>query len=213
MEKGDLVLIDYIGKTDGEIFDLTVEEKAEEEGIKRDEIDYKPIPVLIGESYVIDGLEEVLEEMEVGEERDIEVPPEKAYGSRESENVETYPEKEFKKQDVQVRPGEEIMIGNRRGKVMSVNSGRVRVDFNHPLSGKELDYWVKIVEKVEDEEEIAEYIYDYRIGHGDIKIEDGIVKIPKTHSHGDHEHELPENARNELKNEIEEYTDLEVQFV
>lgn len=213
MEQGDLVLIDYVGKADGEIFDLTLEEKAEEEGIRREDVEYKPIPVLIGAGYVIEGLEEALKNMEVGEEREVEVPPEKAYGSRSSDNVETYPEREFERQGVQVRPGEEIMIGNRRGKVMSVNSGRVRVDFNHPLSGKELEYWVRINEKVEDDKEKAEYIYSYRIGHGDIEIEDGIVKIPKVHSHEDHEHELPEEARNNLKQEIEQHTDLEVEFV
>lgn len=214
MEEGDLVLIDYIGKTDGEIFDLTLEDKAEEEGMKREDAEYKPVPVLIGEEYVIEGLEEALLDMEVGDERDITVPEEKAYGPRDSDRVETYPEREFEKQGVQVRPGEEIMIGQQRGKVRSVNSGRVRVDFNHPLAGKELDYWVRVNEKVEDDEEIAEYIYDYRIGHGEIEFDDGTVKVPKTHSHGDHEHELPEEAREQIREEILEHTGFEeVEFV
>ncbi len=212
METGDLVLIDYVGKTDGEIFDLTLEEKAEEEGIKREDVNYTAIPVLIGEGYVIEGLEEALREMEVGEEREITVPAEKAYGSRDSDNVETYPEKEFKRQDVQVRPGEEIMIGNRRGRVMSVNSGRVRVDFNHPLSGKELEYWVRINEKVEDEEEIAEYIAERLAGHFDSEVEEGVLKVEVIHSHGDHEHEMPDNNREELERQVKEYTDIDVEF-
>lgn len=212
MEEGDLVLVDYIGRTDGNIFDLTVEDKAEE-GIKRDDVDYQPVPVLVGENYVIEGFEEAVKDLEVGEEKEVEVPAEKGYGKRESENVDTYPEKEFKKQDINVRPGEEIMIGNRRGKVLSVGSGRVKIDFNHPLAGKKLDYWVKVTEKVEDDEEKAEYIYNYRVGHGDIEIEDGKVKVPKTHSHDGHSHEMPEQLREELKREVEEYTDLEVEFV
>lgn len=213
MEEGELVLIDYIGKADGEVFDLTVEEKAEEERMQREDADFEPIPVLIGREYVIPGLENELKNMELGEEREIEIPSREAYGERDSDKIETYPEKEFEKQGVSVRPGEEIMIGQQRGKVMSVNSGRVRVDFNHPLAGKDLEYWVKIVEKVEEDEDIARYIYDYRIGHGEIEIEDGTVEIPKTHSHGDHEHELPQEARDNLREEIEEHTDLEVKFV
>jgi len=213
MEEGDLILIDYVGKTDGEIFDLTLEEEAKENNMHREDVEYKEIPVLLGKEYVIEGLEEVLLDMEIGEEREVTVPAERGYGERESDNVETYPEREFQKQDIQIRPGEEIMIGNKRGKVVSKGSGRVRVDFNHPLAGKELSYWVKINEKVEEDEEIAKYIYDYRIGHGEIEFENGTVKIPGTHSHEDHEHELPEEAKEELKKEIEETTNLEVEFV
>ncbi|MFB6147576.1 MAG: peptidylprolyl isomerase, partial [Candidatus Nanohaloarchaea archaeon] len=91
------MLVDYIGKTDGEIFDLTLEDKAEEEGMKREDAEYQPIPVLVGEEYVIEGLDEALLDMDVGEEREVEIPSEKAYGKRDSDRVETYPEKEFEK--------------------------------------------------------------------------------------------------------------------
>ena len=213
MKQGDLVLIDYVGRADGEIFDLTLEQKAKENDMMRQDVEYKQVPVLIGKEYVIEGLEEAVKSMEVGDEKEIEVASEKAYGPRDSDNVKTYPEKEFKKQDIQVRPGEELMIGNRRGKVVSKGSGRVRIDFNHPLSGKDLSYWVRVNEVVEDDEEIAEHIYNYRIGDGNIEFKDGTVKIPSTHSHGDHEHELPEEAKEDLRDEIEEHTDLEVEFV
>ena len=215
MEKGDLVLVNYIGKSNGEIFDLTVKEKAEEEGLHREGRDYSPIPVLIGEGYVIDGFEEALLNMDVGDEDTVEIPQNKAYGSRDSEKVETYPEREFKKQDVNVRVGEELMIGNQRGKVISKGSGRVKIDFNHPLAGKDLEYWIEVKEKVEDDEEKAEYIFNYRVGHGgeDLEFEDKVVKIEKTHSHGDHEHTLPQPLLDKIKDEIEEYTELAVEFI
>lgn len=208
-----MVLIRYTGKQDGNVFDTTEKEKAKNVGLYQEGRSYDPIPVLLGEEYVIEGLEDALLDMEIGDEDEIKVASEKAYGSRDSDNIETYPEKEFKKQDVQVRVGEELMIGNRRGKVISKGSGRVRIDFNHPLSGKDLEYWVKVEEKVEDEEEIAKNIFEYRLGHGDIKIEDGEVKIYKIHKHDEHEHELPEEALEEVKEEIEEYTGLEVEIV
>ncbi|MFB6174948.1 MAG: peptidylprolyl isomerase [Candidatus Nanohalobium sp.] len=213
MEKSEMVLVRYTGKQDGNVFDTTEEEKAKEVGLYQEGRSYSPIPVLVGESYVIEGLEEALEEMDVGDEKEIEVPSEKAYGSRDSDKIETYPEKEFKKQDVQVRVGEELMIGNRRGKVISKGSGRVRIDFNHPLSGKDLEYWIKVEEKVEDDEDLAENIFEYRLGHGDMEIEDGTVKIYRIHSHGDHRHELPQEAIDEVSKEIKEYTDLEVEVI
>lgn len=213
MKKGDMVLVRYTGKADGDVFDTTEKEKAEEEGLHREGREYKPIPVLIGEDYVIEGFEEAVEDMNIGEEREVEIPVEKAYGKRDSDKMETYPEREFKKQDVQVRPGEEVVIGGQRGKVVSKGSGRVRIDFNHPLAGKDLEYWLKVDEKVEDDDEKADYIYSYRVGHGEIEIEDGVVKIPKKHSHDGHEHEMPEELLEKVSEEIEEYTGLEVEVV
>ena len=209
MEEGDLILVEYVGKTsDGEIFDLSSEERAKEENVYSDQVNYQPIPVLIGSNYVIEGLEEAIKEMGVGKRReDVEIPSEKAYGGRDSDKIQTYPEKEFKKQDVNVRVGDEIMVGNRKGKVLSRGSGRVRVDFNHPLSGKDLLYEVEILEKVEDDEEKAREIFRYRLGHGDIDFDDEKVIID--HDIEGHDHQLPENVKEEIREEITENTGFE----
>jgi FKBP-type peptidyl-prolyl cis-trans isomerase 2 len=209
MEEGDLILIDYVGKTqDGEIFDLSNEERAKEEGVHRQEMDYKPVPVLIGSGYVIEGLEEALKDMGVGDrEEELEISSEKAYGSRSSDEIQTYPEKEFKKQDVNVRVGDTIMVGNRQGKILSKGSGRVRVDFNHPLSGKDLNYEVEVLEKIEDDEEKARKIFEYRLGHGDIEFEDDKVVID--HDIEGHDHQLPENVKEEIREEILDNTGFE----
>jgi len=209
MEEGDLILIDYVGKTsEGDIFDLSNEERAREEGVYNERMNYQPVPVLLGSGYVIEGLEEALMDMEVGDrEEDLEIPSEKAYGKRDSDQIQTYPEKEFTKQDVNVRVGDQIMVGNRKGKILSKGSGRVRVDFNHPLSGKDLLYEVEVVEKVEEDEDKAEKIFDYRLGHGEIEFEDDKVIID--HDIEDHDHQLPENLKDEIRDEILENTDFE----
>ncbi|MFB6116211.1 MAG: peptidylprolyl isomerase [Candidatus Nanosalina sp.] len=208
MEEGDLILVDYVGKTsEEEIFDLSNEERAREEDVYSEQVDYQPIPVLIGSGYVIEGLGEALKEMEVGERREnVEIPSEKGYGGRDSDKIQTYPEKEFKKQDVSVRVGDEIMVGNRKGKVISKGSGRVRVDFNHPLSGKDLVYEVEVLEKIEDDEEKAKQIFRYRLGHGDIEFEDDTIIID--HDIEGHSHQLPEDMKEELREEILENTDF-----
>lgn len=203
-----MILIDYIGKTkNGEVFDLSSEEKAKEEGIYQEGMDFDPIPVLFGEDYIIEGLEEELRKMSVGDEKEIEVPAEKAYGKRESDKIQTYPEKEFTKQDVNIRVGDTIQIGQRRGKIISHGSGRVRVDFNHPLSGQDLTYNVEILEKLEDSEERAEQIFKYRMGHGEIEVEDKTATI--SHSADDHGHQIPEEIKERLTEEIKEHTDIE----
>ncbi len=204
-----MVLIDYVGKADGEIFDLSSEEKAREHNVYREEQDYRPIPVLIGEDYVIEGLEEQVKEMSVGEEKEFEVPTEKAYGKREADNMETFPEKEFKKQGVNVNVGEQIQIGRKTGRVVSKGSGRVRIDFNHPLSGKDLEYWVKVQEKVEDDQEKARHIFEYRLGHGEIEFDGDKATIIHKHEEDGHSHTLPEEAKEGIREEITEHTGIE----
>lgn len=210
MKDGELVLINYIGKNeDGEIFDLTDKETAEKEGLQLENYSFEPVPVLIGKNYVIEGLEEQIKDLELNEEAEVEVPPKKAYGERSTDNIETYPEKEFKKQDVSPRPGEELMIGRKRGRVISNNSGRVRIDFNHPLAGQTLNYWVKVEEKIEDDEEKAEKILDFKIGHGEIEFEDKKVKIIHKHDDEEHQHSLPDELKNDIREDILETTDFE----
>jgi FKBP-type peptidyl-prolyl cis-trans isomerase 2 len=214
MDKGDIVMVDYVGKTqDGDIFDLSNEERAKEEGVYDENANYQPIPVLIGEEYVIPGFEENVEDMEVGEKKTFTVEAEKAYGERDSDKIETYPEKEFQRQDVNVNVGDELMIGRRRGKVLSKGSGRVRIDFNHPLAGQDLTYEVEILEKVEDDEEKARKIFDFRLGHGDIEFEDDTVVIDHHHEDEEHQHEIPEQLKDEIREEITSYTEFdEVRF-
>jgi len=211
MESGDLVLIDYAGRSEGEVFDVSDEDKAREEGVYRQDSDYSSVPVLVGESYVIEGLEDAIRDMEVGEEIEVEIPSEKAYGSREAGKMETFPEKEFKNQGINVSVGEQLMIGQQTGRVVSKGSGRVRIDFNHPLSGKDLEYWVKVEEKVEDDERVARQIYNYRVGHGgeNLEFNEDTVSAPGTHSHDDHEHEVPEEVRDNVREEILENTGFE----
>ncbi|QGA80014.1 FKBP-type peptidyl-prolyl cis-trans isomerase [Candidatus Nanohalobium constans] len=209
MENGELVLIDYVGKADGEIFDLSDEEKAEEHGINKQGKEFKPIPVLVGEDYVIEGLEEEIQDMEVGEEREVEIPAEKAYGKREADNMDTFPEKEFEKQGVQVNVGEQIQIGRRTGRVISKGSGRVRIDFNHPLAGKDLEYWVRVNEKVEDDEEKARKIFEYRLGHGEIEFDGNKATIVHKHEDDGHSHELPEEMKDGIREEITQFTSIE----
>lgn len=213
MKEGEMIEIDYVGKTDGEVFDLTNEEKAEEEGINTEQLDLSPMKVLLGENYIIPGLENALMDMEVGEEKELEIESEQAYGKRDSGNIETFPESAFEEQNVQVRQGEDIMVGGRRGKVVSKGSGRVRVDFNHPLAGKDLEYWVKIVSKVEDDEEIAQGILDHRLGHGSLEFDGDTVTVVHKHEHDSHSHTLSDEFKDRLSEEILEHTEFEeVQF-
>lgn len=200
-----MAVVEYTGRTDGDVFDTSREEVAQKNDLDRDE-EFKPVPVLIGEDYVIEGFENAVEEMDVGESKeDIEIPPEKGYGRRDSDDVEVYPESEFSQQGIQnISRGDEIMVGQRRGRVVSAQSGRVRIDFNHPLAGQKLSYDIEVVEIVEDDEEKAKNIIEYRMGHGSVDFDGDTVILD--HSH---DHPIPNKIVEKIEQEVQDYTKFE----
>jgi FKBP-type peptidyl-prolyl cis-trans isomerase 2 len=146
MQKNDFVRITFEGriKETGQLFDSG-----------------KNVGVVVGGSYVIPGLEEVLLELKPGEKKTVEIPPSKAFGEREQTKVHTVPEAEFKKQGTTPKPGLVVDADNMRGRVISVTSGRVMIDFNHPLAGKVLTYDIEITGKIEKPEDKILAIVEY----------------------------------------------------
>jgi FKBP-type peptidyl-prolyl cis-trans isomerase 2 len=146
MKDGDFILIDYVGKVteSGEIFDLTKEDVAKEKGIYAPNFKYGALPVIIGANFVVKGLENSLKEMNVGDKKNITIKPEDAFGERDARFVKLIPASEFKKQGITPYPGMPVTISRLNGHVLSVSGGRVRVDFNHPLAGKTIEYEVEI---------------------------------------------------------------------
>jgi len=173
---GDLVFIDYIGKIKdtGEIFDLTIEEVAKSEKIHNDKVKYKPIPVVVDGNFVVNGLNDALKEMKVGEKKTVEIIPERAFGPRLPDLIRLIPEARFKEQDIDATPGSFVTINRLRGKILSIDGGRVRVDFNHPLAGKTLVYDIEIKSEVKDQKGKAAAIFYYFTG---IENEDAEIKI------------------------------------
>ncbi|PVU69814.1 peptidylprolyl isomerase [Sulfolobus sp. SCGC AB-777_L09] len=152
----DFVYIDYVArvKDTGEVFDTTIEEEAKKSNIYNAETKYGPKLVILGEHNIIPGLEEALYQMSVGEEKEIEIPPEKAYGNRDPTKVKTVSLGELRKQGVNPYPNMIIRLSNGSYAVVkSVSGGRVILDLNHPLAGKTLVYKVKVVKVLENEKD------------------------------------------------------------
>jgi FKBP-type peptidyl-prolyl cis-trans isomerase 2 len=166
MQEGDFVYIDYVGrvKDSGEIFDLTKEDVAKKENVYNPQVKYKPVPVIVGAGFVIKGLDEVLKEMKVGEKKTVEIPPEKAFGQRSLELIKIFPASVFEEKNVNPTPGSYVTINNLRGRIVSNDGGRVKVDFNHPLAGKKLEYEIEIKSKITDTKEKVKSIINFFSG-------------------------------------------------
>jgi len=165
-EEGDFVLIDYTlrVKETGQVIDTTLEEVAKEAGLSAGGI-YEPMLVVIGAGWVLEGLERRLREMDVGQEATVELPPEEAYGPRDPDKVVRLLARRLSEKGVRLRVGERVRtelikdvlperlrerITRPWGIIRAVGSGRVHVDFNHPLAGKTLVYEVAVRRKIED---------------------------------------------------------------
>src|SRR2546421_11634152 len=80
-QKGDTVSVHYIGKfPGGKIFDTSMEKEAKSAGLYNAARDYHPLMVVLGTGKVIQGFDEGLMGMKGNEEKEVGIPPEKAYG-------------------------------------------------------------------------------------------------------------------------------------
>jgi len=83
VQKGDTVRVHYLGKFQGgKIFDTSMLKEAQKSGLFNPSRDYKPLQVKIGAGQVIQGFEEALLGMRVNEEKEVAIPPAKAYGMK-----------------------------------------------------------------------------------------------------------------------------------
>lgn len=151
IKNGDFVKIEYTGKlTDsGVVFDTTKPDVAKENKMDND-AKLEPKCLCVGQKHILGGLDAELPKHTVGEEFTVELSPEDAFGKKSAKLIQLIATNKFKKQGINPQPGLSVNIDNQMGLIKSVSGGRTLVDFNHPLSGKEVTYTVKIIEKVDD---------------------------------------------------------------
>ena len=187
VSKGDFVLVDYTGrvKETGEVFETTVEEVAKEAGIYSEGRRYEPRLIIVGEGWVLKGLDEGLEGLKVGEKTVIEVPPEKGFGLRNPDDVKTIPYRVLRSKGIVPRIGMKVEVDGREAVIRAVGAGRVRVDFNPPLAGRTLVYEVVVREKVKGDVEKIKALIHRRIPVDpeafEVSVEDGeaVIKVPR----------------------------------
>lgn len=204
MENGTFVQIEYIGKIkeSGEIFDLTYENIAKEKKIYNPKVNYGPITIILGNKQILASLDSKIKEMKSGEKKTVVLEPKEAFGERSPDFVKIIPLSNFTKQNMNPQPGQFITLANDlQGRVVSVSSGRVKIDFNHPLAGKALEYEVvlnKIVEKPE-EKVSAVFTYYSNAGAKSVSIDSTkeIVKIELPAGF-----DLPQNGKKKISDEI-----------
>lgn len=137
VQKGQRVRFLYRGSfPDGEVFD---------------DCNGEPHEIIVGRHQVMSALEEALFAMEPGEEQILEINAADAYGTYDDEAVQRVP-------TYKIPNGENLPVGEMvswttprsveplRVRVIGIENHIVTLDFNHPLAGKDIVYWIKLVE-------------------------------------------------------------------
>ncbi len=179
IKKNDFVEIRFTGSSQGQVFDSNIEEE-----VKKLDPKAKPekLLIVVGQGMVITGLDAALEGKEYGKAYEVDIAFKEGFGPRRKEMVKVLPLKIFTEKQVHPQVGMMLTMDNTMAKVIAVSGGRVTVDFNNPLAGKDLHYSFTVVKKLEDEKERIELLFRQFFGfipEYDLK-EQVVVKGPKS---------------------------------
>lgn len=157
----DFIEVDYTGKlVDGAVFDTTVADVARKNNIFNPKLNYSPVTICLGEKQILPGLDQHLLGKEVGKSFVVTLEAEEAFGKRDVKRVKIVPLTTFKDHKVQPFPGLQIDVDGEMGTITSISGGRVIVNFNHPLAGKQVVYEVKPLRTITSvEEKIKAYVH------------------------------------------------------
>ncbi|MEM2137794.1 MAG: peptidylprolyl isomerase [Candidatus Anstonellaceae archaeon] len=158
IKKGDLVRMEFTGRVaaTGAIFETTDETLARKIGIYEEGAIYGPKLAIFGNGNILPGMEEAIVKSTLNNTEQFVISADKAFGEKLPHLVRMIPEKEFARQNIKPVPGMVVGLDRALAKVKSVTSGRVVVDFNHPLAGETVSYSIKVVEVIADDKKKLE---------------------------------------------------------
>ena len=133
---GDIVAVEYVGTLDnGGIFD-----SSEKGG---------PLEFKVGGGQVLQGFEDAVLGMEIGEKKNIRLEPSQGYGEYSQNLVETIPRSSIPNNEkltedtmllVSLPDGSKIPAS-----ITAITEETVTLDMNHPLAGEVLHFEIKVV--------------------------------------------------------------------
>jgi|TARA_Y100000031_G_C8159461_1_gene356209 FKBP-type peptidyl-prolyl cis-trans isomerase 2 len=181
IKKGDFIELDYTGRMDdGTVFDTTIKKIAEANNLNK-KVDYKPVVICVGESHILPALEEGLEGKKLGK-HSFNLEPENAFGKKSAKMLKLVPLKVFKKQDIVPYNGLEVNVDGMFGIVRSASGGRIIVDFNHPLSGRNLSYDLNVKSFIADDKAKLESLLKLtRVHYDSVSVKDKKAVIVLDH--------------------------------
>jgi FKBP-type peptidyl-prolyl cis-trans isomerase SlyD len=177
LERGTLIFANYTArvKDTGEGIESTVESEAKKLKIFEESRKYEPRLVAVGEGWLIAGLDAEVAKLSVGDKKEIELPPEKAFGTRDPTQLRMIPLRKFGEREHELEVGDSVEIDNRVGTVRFIGSGRAQVDFNHRLAGKSIVYDFEVIRQLEGDDDKVRALIDRRLAGEGGKVSFGLA--------------------------------------
>ena len=155
IKTGDIVSVNYVGKLDNnEVFD-----SSNDNGV----LHFK-----VGNKEVLQKFDEAVIGMKVGESKSIHIESHDAYGSFDEKKRFDVKKSDFP-QDQEISDGMPFYVKDPEGNTMyayieSINGEDVKINFNHPLAGQNLNFDLTItgINAISEEE-----LYSNSCGCGD----------------------------------------------
>ena len=145
--KGNKVKVEYEGKFDnGEIFDSS----------KHGEHSH-PLEFVVGKGQVISGFEEAVIGLKKGDEKEIKLESEEAYGNYDSTLKREIP-KDVIPEGQEIKEGMIIVMQTPEGyklpaRIVSISDDSFTIDLNHPLAGKKLIFNIRVINVEENNDQ------------------------------------------------------------
>ncbi len=133
----DLVIsLDYTLRVEGDVLDTSSGDE--------------PIQFIQGRGHIIPGLEKALYGMKTGDEKEVVLQPEDAYGEYDPDARMTV-DRAHVLEDGELAIDEEIEIEDEGGnvslaRIIGIDGDQIMLDFNHPLAGRVLAFTVTVVD-------------------------------------------------------------------
>jgi len=140
VKKGDKIKVEFEGVLeDGTIFDSSTLKGC-------------PLEFEVGSGQLLRKFEDAVVGMSIGEEKEISICAEDAYGEHNPEFLKEI-SKDYFPADQEIEPGMFFMMVMKDGrqtpvKISSITGDRVTIDLNHPLAGKTLFFKIKVIQIV-----------------------------------------------------------------
>ena len=111
--------------------------------------DDEPLSFVVGDGTLDKGLELALLGLMAGDRQTLTLMPGQAYGTRDEAALQRVAKAQFA-EDMSLEPGQIIGFSSEDGEevagaIIGIEDDHVKVDFNHPLAGREIEFEVHIL--------------------------------------------------------------------
>ncbi|WP_225072917.1 peptidylprolyl isomerase [Desulfuromonas sp. CSMB_57] len=136
IKDGDIIRVHYQGRfAGGEVFD--------------DSTTRTPFTFVVGTAPLLKGFDQAVIGMVAGERKTVSLPPEQAFGVHREDLVFSLPRNRFPA-PLELRVGLQLKLPLQGGQVVTarvveVDENTVRLDANHPLSGRIIEYDIEVL--------------------------------------------------------------------